>query len=184
MKDIPEIGKNLKNARLKRELSLDKLAQLTNISKAMLGQIERGESSPTLNTLWKLATGLKTSFSALLSGQAAQQDQLVRLHEAQVLEEEGGLMKIYPQFIFDHIRGFEVFRIELAPGCVHHSEPHDAGVEEYVFVAEGELTIQIADKTYTLQPGDALRYFADKQHSYGNFSDKPAAFQHTIYYFG
>lgn len=36
------------------------------MSKAMLGQIERNESSPTVATLWKIATGLNVPFSAFI----------------------------------------------------------------------------------------------------------------------
>ncbi len=53
------IGKQLKKIRQGRELSLDEAAVLTEVSKPMLGQIERGQSSPTITTLWKIATGLK-----------------------------------------------------------------------------------------------------------------------------
>lgn len=38
-------------------------AELSGVSKAMIGQIERGESSPTLSTIWKIANGLKVSFT-------------------------------------------------------------------------------------------------------------------------
>ncbi len=61
------IAKHLKSVRKARGLSLDKTATLTGVSKAMLGQIERGESSPTIATLWKIATGLECSFSSFLS---------------------------------------------------------------------------------------------------------------------
>lgn len=37
------------------------------MSKAMLGQIERNESSPTVATLWKIATGLNVPFSTFIS---------------------------------------------------------------------------------------------------------------------
>ena len=33
----------------------------------MIGQIERGESSPTLTTIWKIANGLKVSFTSLIN---------------------------------------------------------------------------------------------------------------------
>ena len=56
------IAHHLQSVRKARGLSLDKTAQLTGVSKAMLGQIERGESSPTIATLWKIATGLACSF--------------------------------------------------------------------------------------------------------------------------
>ncbi len=49
-------------------MSLDNVANMTGVSKSMLGQIERGESSPTVATLWKIATGLHISFTALLEG--------------------------------------------------------------------------------------------------------------------
>ncbi len=183
MNEIPNIGQNLKHMRKKRHLSLDKLSETTGDSKAMLGQIERGESSPTLNTLWKLATGLKVSVSSLISVRAPESSQLMKFSAIDVLVEENGLMKIYPQFTFDNIRGFEMFILELEPGCNHKSEPHDHGVEEYVIVSEGEICIFVDEKEYNLKKGDALRYFADQEHSYCNFSDKIARFHHVIYYF-
>ena len=60
------IAKNLLKIRKEKGLSLEKTAELTGVSKAMLGQIERNESNPTVSTLWKIAKGLKISFSSLL----------------------------------------------------------------------------------------------------------------------
>ena len=60
------IGEKLKSIRMARTLSLDDTAALTGVSKPMLGQIERGQSVPTVTTLWKIATGLKTPLSAFL----------------------------------------------------------------------------------------------------------------------
>ena len=54
-----KIGEKLKSIRMARTLSLDDTAVLTGVSKPMLGQIERGQSVPTVTTLWKIATGLK-----------------------------------------------------------------------------------------------------------------------------
>ena len=68
MKDPSQnIGLVLKEVRFKRGLTLDEASKLTGVSKAMLGQIERGESVPTISTLWKISTGLKLSFSEFLA---------------------------------------------------------------------------------------------------------------------
>ncbi len=67
-----KIGEKLKSIRSTRTLSLDDVAALTGVSKPMLGQIERGQSIPTVTTLWKIATGLKTSLSFFLEGQRAE----------------------------------------------------------------------------------------------------------------
>src|SRR5213075_2573730 len=65
----PVVGGNLRRLRTKRGLSLERLAQLSGVSRAMLGQIELGQSAPTINVLWKIAAGLGVTFSALLTAQ-------------------------------------------------------------------------------------------------------------------
>ena len=60
------IAENLKRIRKENKWSLDTVSDMTGVSKSMLGQIERGESSPTISTLWKIATGLHISFTGLL----------------------------------------------------------------------------------------------------------------------
>jgi len=52
MEPIKEINaKNLENSREQRGLSLDKISELTGVSKAMLAQIEKGKSNPTVSTI-------------------------------------------------------------------------------------------------------------------------------------
>lgn len=62
------IANNLAEIRHQRKLSLDKLSELSGVSKALLGQIERSESNPTVNTLWKIASGLQIPFNRLIAG--------------------------------------------------------------------------------------------------------------------
>ena len=61
------VAYNLKRIRNAQKMSLDVVAEQTGISKSMLGQIERGESNPTIATLGKIVSGLRIPFSALLS---------------------------------------------------------------------------------------------------------------------
>ncbi|MBS0638148.1 MAG: helix-turn-helix transcriptional regulator, partial [Verrucomicrobia bacterium] len=60
------ISHALKALRKERGWSLDKTASETGVSKAMLGQIEREESSPTIATLWKIANGFNIPFSTFI----------------------------------------------------------------------------------------------------------------------
>ena len=60
------IGENLKRLRTERNLSLSKLSEICGVSKVMLGQIERGESNPTINTIWKIANGFKLPYTVLI----------------------------------------------------------------------------------------------------------------------
>lgn len=64
-----KIGERLKEIRNTKHLTLDEVAELTGVSKPMLGQIERGQSSPTINVLWKISTGLKIPLSFFADSQ-------------------------------------------------------------------------------------------------------------------
>ena len=67
-----ELGKiiafNLKRLRMERNLSQGQLAKEAGISKAMLSDIEKGGSNPTINTLWKIANGLNVPYTKLMDG--------------------------------------------------------------------------------------------------------------------
>lgn len=70
-------AKLLKSIRSDLGWSLDQTATRTGVSKAMLGQIERGESTPTVATLWKIATGLGVPMTALLEADRGDDDVLL-----------------------------------------------------------------------------------------------------------
>ena len=53
------IAENLRRLRVERNLSLGALSLLCGVSKVMLSQIEKGDTSPTINTIWKIANGFK-----------------------------------------------------------------------------------------------------------------------------
>ena len=87
MSQLPKVGQNLRRLRNGLGLSLDEASKLTGVSKAMLGQIERGESSPTISTLWKISSGLKVNFTSLLDDNQNELV-LVKKEEVEIIEEE------------------------------------------------------------------------------------------------
>lgn len=176
------IGNKLKDIRNKRNLSLDEVTKLTGVSKAMLGQIERGRSNPTVSTLWKIATGLKVSFSFFID---EDQDDLkvVNQDEINPIIEDDDKMRLFPIFPFDANKGFEIFTIELEPECNHMSTPHNNGVEEYIIVTEGEIELSVNDKKFILKKGNSIKFVANKPHVYRNKKNNKAIFQNIILYF-
>lgn len=84
-----QIGANLKQLRTERGLTLGQLSSLAGISKAMLSELEKGNANPTINTLWKIANGLKVPYTRLMEG-AEPTATLVRREEVFPQTEEGG----------------------------------------------------------------------------------------------
>ena len=60
------IAKNLSDLRNACHLTLGQLSKLSGISKAMLSEIEKGDSNPTINTIWKIAHGLDVPYTKLI----------------------------------------------------------------------------------------------------------------------
>lgn len=176
------IGNKLKDIRHKKNLSLDEVASLTGVSKAMLGQIERGQSNPTVSTLWKVATGLKVSFSFFVE---EQQDNYKIIDQTEItpIIEDNEKMKLYPIFPFDANKGFEIFTIELEHGCNHMSSSHIEGVEEYIIVTEGQIEMEIKNERYVLNKGNSMKFTANIPHTYKNLSGERAVFQNIILYY-
>lgn len=179
-----QFAARMKALRALRHWSLDRAATETGVSKAMLGQIERGESSPTLTTLWRLAKGYGVGFSTLiepvekgLNMDGADIGSLPR-----VTPEESALaVKTILPFAADlHT---EVLDVEIEPGGLRESDAHQAGVVECIMVQAGELSVFSDDQWHRLQTGEAHRFRADQSHAYRNESpDKPARFLNLIVY--
>jgi len=178
------LASTLRALRNERGWSLDRAAQETGVSKAMLGQIERGESSPTIATLWKIATGFHTSLSSFLEPlPAATERHLVyrSLRAARSQHRNGGML-IEPLFPYDPGYGFEIFELTLLPGYERLSEAHEAGVSEHVIVLRGGMDVLVEGEWISLAAGDALRFSADRPHGYRNTQAEPAVFHNLIHY--
>jgi transcriptional regulator with XRE-family HTH domain len=164
-----------------RSLSLDQVSELTGVSKAMISQIERGDSNPTITILWKIVNGLHLSFTSLLDDETTNVT-VVRLRDLTPFQAEEGRYRSYPVVPFDYQKGFEIFTVEMDPECVHHSDPHNKGVEEYILMTKGSLVLTIQQMTYRLSEGESIRFTADIEHTYHNDSDRMTTYQAIIYY--
>jgi len=176
-------GFTLKVLRQSRGWSLAQAAKETGVSKAMLGQIERNESSPTVATLWKIATGFNVPFSLFIPSEQPQEPATVlRSGRYTCWSQTHDSMQVTPLFPYDpHLR-FDMLVIELASGVLSNSSPHDSGVIEHVVITEGELQLEVDGKWHTLIAGEGLRFQADCPHSYRNDGEQPVKFQCLIHY--
>jgi len=182
MDSIPiRIGSNLQRIRKQRGLSLDKVAEATGVSKGTLHQIERGDTQPTVTTVWKIATGLNLSLSSLLKDDEAAVS-IVSRKEMPDVTEDNGKCKIYMLFPYDPETRIETFTITMDAGARYTSSPHNKGVSEYITVVSGAFELQVRDQVHSLHKGDAIRFAGNVTHSYINRSGEETILQVIMHY--
>ena len=143
------IALNLKRIRKSKNMSLDMLAERTGVSKSMLGQIERGESNPTVSTIGKIV-------------------------EAPIFKEKEGQYRIYVMLPFDAGRNFEIYQGELDGKAQMESESYGEQTREYLTVVSGEIELILDDQSFHVKRGSSLYFACDRKHVYRNAGEEKA----------
>lgn len=164
----PVVGSNLRRLRTRRGLSLERLAQISGVSRAMLGQIELGQSAPTINVLWKIARALEVTFSALISARTQSGALVLRSSESKILTSKDRSFSSRALFPFDEPRRVEFYELRLAGGAVEDADAHPPGTTENLVVTAGQIEIDVAGDTHRLETGDSILFEADTPHAYRN----------------
>ncbi len=168
------IGGNVHQLRKQQGLSLETLARRSHVSRAMLSQIERGRSTPTIAVLWKIAYALEAPISAFLS--EGRENSVWRLPAASAkrLFSKDGRFCSRALFPFDQPRRVEFYELRLNSQGEEAANPHPPGTLENLVVNCGEVEILIAESRYALTAGDAIQFVADVAHTYRNVGSTEA----------
>src|SRR3954452_4806276 len=84
------VGENVERLRKSWGFSMERLAGLSGVSRAMLGQVESGESMPTIGLLWKISRGLDVRYADLLGDERVGDIVLLPAKESKVLRSGDG----------------------------------------------------------------------------------------------
>ncbi|MEM6886548.1 MAG: XRE family transcriptional regulator [Pseudomonadota bacterium] len=163
---LAHLPQRLRETRREQGLSLDAVAKLSGVSRSMVSQIERGESSPTIATLWNLTRALQVDFAGLLDSDVATDHiETLRAHEVPTIENRGDGCRIRilspPEVAGQH----EVYDLEIDSGGKLDSQPHTRGAREHLTVTAGHIDVSSGSSVTTLAAGDTARYAADVPHA-------------------
>jgi transcriptional regulator with XRE-family HTH domain len=164
----PAVGVNLRRLRSRRGLTLERLAQRSGVSRAMLSQIELGQSAPTINLLWKVARALDVTFSALITQHGAAVPTVLSARASKLLTNHNGTFSSRALFPFDKPHRTEFYELRLKVAGEERADPHPLGTQENLVVTGGVVEIGVDEGTHRLSAGDAIVFSADVAHSYRN----------------
>ena len=166
------LGARVRGLRRGRNLTLDELAGLSGVSRAMISKLERGEKNPTLVVAARLAEGLGITLSTLAGMEERREVIIVPRDKRMVMRDpETGFERqlLSPNFLGP---GVEFVRNKIPPGSTSGEfPPHRKGFEEHLVVEHGSLKAILAGEEYLLDKGDVLYFEADIPHRFDNVGD-------------
>ncbi len=170
--DAAAVGPRVRALRESMGLSLRELALRCGVSAAMLSQVERGETSPTLQVAARIATGLDLRLSQLLRLDESGSVTIVRAGERSGGGSAGSGHRY--EVLTAPIPGqrLELSLHTLAAGAVTGGagDPpiHEPGSREIALVESGAVTLHCDGRRYELATGDCVTFDADLRHHFEN----------------
>jgi transcriptional regulator with XRE-family HTH domain len=174
--DLPRvIGERVAARRAGLKLSLDEIATRTGVSRAMVSRIERGEVHASAVVLDRLCAGLGLTLSALFARKSAAP--LLRRADQPVWRDPSSgytRREVAPGGTPSPVR---IVEVEFPPGAeVSFEKAHRRGVDQHVWVLDGEIEARVGDAAYRLGEGDCLHMHLDRGNSFRNPGARPARY--------
>lgn len=161
------ISKRLREIREKRGLSIRALGRLSGLSANALSVIERGKSSPSVSTLFKVASALEIPIVTFFEEDPSENDiVLIRAGKRNRIPFHRGLWEGLGGEKFTG--QVEPFMLTLEAGASSGRFPMGHSGHEFVFCLRGKLDYQVEGETYHLKSGDALLFKGDLEHHWNN----------------
>jgi transcriptional regulator with XRE-family HTH domain len=179
---IVELGTRVKRLRTQAGLTLEEFAAQSGVSRAMLSKVERGEKSPTLAIIVRIAKGLNVSMSALMGAEpdAAQVAVIRRANRLAFKDPETGFERhnLSPSHLDNDLE----FLLHRIPAGESSGElpPYKVPTEKYLVVHEGELTVQTGGANYVLGTGDSFYFDVREPYRFINTGRVPCAYYLVI----
>ncbi len=168
-KEAPSVnvGNRLRELREAHNISMRGLATKSGLSANALSMIERGKTSPSVSTLYKLADALGVDITAFF-GEPVERQQFVFLkaqERARVPFQRGLWEDLGGEKFVGRVLPF-VLTLENGGGSGPHAMVHTG--HEFVFCLRGTLEYQVENQTFQLEPGDSLIFAARLRHKWRN----------------
>lgn len=159
------VGRRIRELRERKNLSQQVIAERSGLSRNTLSLIERGQSSPTVSTLKRLAVALDVDINAFFDG--ADKTSIIftksgkrpsmQLSECTLADLGAGLIE---QFVTP-------LSVRLDPGARSgHPVSHEG--QDFVYCLRGEVLYKVGEHTFVLGPGDSLLFDAHLDHGFQN----------------
>lgn len=166
------IGEKIAEYRRKNGLTLRDFAKQTNLSTALLSQLERNIGNPTLSILSTLAEAMGISVSELVEQKVENAEMILRKEQRKTIVMYQG-QTMYDVLACDTCHAnLELLLMTLegkswtSNGYTQHTQE-----EEVAYVLQGEVTIDLEEEVFVLGEEDTIRILPGRKHKLYNHTD-------------
>jgi quercetin dioxygenase-like cupin family protein len=162
------LGDRIRRVREMRGLTIRDLSSRTGIDIDALECIESSEMIPALGQLARLGKALDMKMGYFISPGIEKFMTVVRKDERRPISRYGETKSMRYGYSYESLapekadRLMEPFIVTLVPTDVEEFSTH-AG-QEFLYVLEGEMKVQVGDRVDFLKPGDAVYYDSNQPH--------------------
>jgi transcriptional regulator with XRE-family HTH domain len=168
-----DVGSRLRELRLERGKSMRSLARSSGLSTNALSMIERGKTSPSVSTLYKIADALEVPITAFFRLEPPRQDIVFRksTERTRVNLTKGIWEGLGGESFIGHV---EPFMITLNSGATSGPFGMLHSGHEFVFCLSGHIQYEVEGYFFDLYPGDSLLFAAQLRHRWRNSGEETA----------
>lgn len=167
-----KLGINIRNVRLKKKMTLNEVAQKSELSISFLSQLERSKSSVTMTSLRKISEALDVSVSHFFQNTNTSSESIKRKQKYEI-ESYGDTEFSFLNLTGDMLKPlFEPIIATLFPG-EKQKKPYTHRGQEFLYILEGSLTVILKEEEYLLNSGDSVHIESSSPHTWFNASDQP-----------
>ena len=165
---VEEIGKRIRTLREEKGISLDELSNMTGFDVELLTNIENNIVQPQLGTVIRLSKALDSAFGRLISGTGDKIYSITRKNEQKTVSRstsQKGKKQVYVyKSLAPEVRGrhMEALIVQLEENPEKEVSVHDG--EEFIYVLDGIVVLDIWEETFDLEPGDSAYYLSTTPH--------------------
>jgi quercetin dioxygenase-like cupin family protein/DNA-binding XRE family transcriptional regulator len=162
------LGDRIRKARHARGLTLKDISSRTGIDIDTLAQVESNEVTPPLGQLVRLGKALDMRLGYLISPGVDKVMAVVRTDQRQPVSRYGEKRREQYGYLYESLapekgnRLMEPFIVTLLPTDVEEFSTHDG--QEFLFVLEGQVKVQVGNEKELLRTGDAVYYDSNQPH--------------------
>jgi transcriptional regulator with XRE-family HTH domain len=183
------IARNIHDLRKRRKITLDKLAELTGLTKGYLSKIERSEKAPPYSTLNKIAIAFGVDAASLL-GEEPQEKRNIRITFTR--RSKGKSVKVVGSLAEGSLYGYNYEALasdmsgkNMEPFIIEPAFDQEAIFqhegEEFMYVLEGKHELTYNGNRYLMEKGDSAYFDAGVPHTGKSIGKKKAKLLAVMY---